>query len=248
LIPQNQFNMRPLLTIAFLSVILFPSCKYVTGKRISGNGNVIVQPRTFSGYTNIDASGALYVYVKQDSAFSVKVETDDNLQQYVVIEQDGNTLRVKQQNNTNLDATGKIKIYISAPLFEGLDVSGASKIIGENVITANEAIKIDVSGASDAELELKAPKVSAEITGASNLELKGQTKDLRIEGSGASHAKCFELLSENADVDVAGASSAEVFASVKLDAEASGASHIRYKGNATVSPDASGAGSIKKVE
>ena len=86
------------------------------------------------------------------------------------------------------------------------------------------------------------------MTGASSLKLKGQTKDLHIEGSGASHAKCFELLSENATVDVAGASSVEVFASVKLNADASGASDVRYKGNAAVSQSASGAGSVKKVE
>ena len=241
--------MNRFFTAAFFFAILFSSCKYVIGKRINGNGKVITQSRTFSGFTRVDVSSAIDLYVKQDSVFSVKVETDENLQQHIIIEQDGNTLRIKQQNNTNLDATGKIKVYVSAPLFKSLEASGACDIIGENVLTATDEISIDVTGASDAELELKAPKVSAEMTGASNVKLKGQTKDLHIEGTGASHAKCYELLSENADVDVTGASSAEVFASVKLKAEASGASNIRYKGNATmVSQSASGAGSVKKVE
>ena len=189
-------------TAALFSAILFSSCKYVIGKRINGNGKVITQTRTFSGFTGVDVSSAIDLYVKQDSVFSVKVETDENLQQHIIIEQDGNTLRIKQQNNTNLDATGKIKVYVSAPLFKSLEASGACDIIGENVLTATDEISIDVTGASDAELELKAPKVSAEMTGASNVKLKGQTKDLHIEGTGASHAKCYELLSENADVDV----------------------------------------------
>ena len=240
--------MNRFLTVALFSVILFSSCRYVTGKRIKGNGNVITQSRTFSGFTGVDVGSAIHLYVKQDSAFSVKVETDDNLQQYILIEQDGNTLRIKQKNNANLDATGRIKVYVSAPLFKDLDASGACDIIGENLLSATDEIDIDVSGASDAELELKAPKVSAEMTGASNLKLKGQTKDLHIEGSGASHAKCFELLSENATVDVAGASSVEVFASIKLKADASSASDVRYKGNAAVSQSASGAGSVKKAD
>ena len=240
--------MNRFVTIAFLSVTLFSSCSYVTGKRIKGNGNVITQVRTFSGFTGVDVSSAIHLYIKQDSAFSVKVEADDNLQQYILIEQDGNTLRIKQKNNTNLDATGRIKVYVSAPLFKNLDASGACNIIGENLLSVSDEIDIDVSGASDAELELKAPKVSAEMTGASSLKLKGQTKDLHIEGSGASHAKCFELLSENATVDVAGASSVEVFASVKLKGEASGASDVRYKGNATITQSSSGAGSVKKVD
>ena len=215
---------------------------------MKGSGNVVTQTRSFSGFTGVDVSSAIHLYVKQDSSFSVKVETDDNIQSYVLIKQDGNTLRIMQAENANLDATGKIKVYVSAPLINTLDASGACKIIGENVLTATDEINVDVSGASSAELELKAPEVSGEMTGASDLRLKGQTKDLRIKGSGASHAYCYSLLSETAEVDVAGASSADVFASVKLKAEASGSSHVRYKGNAAVNQSTSGAGSVKKVE
>ena len=50
-------------------------------------------------------------------------------------------------------------------------------------------------------------------------------------------------------MDISGAGSAEVYASVKLDAEVSGAGTVRYKGNATnVSQHVSGAGSVNKVE
>ncbi len=240
--------MNRFFAVTLLSVILFTSCRYVTGKRVKGSGNVVTQTRSFSGFTGVDVSSAIHLYVKQDSSFSVKVETDDNIQSYVLIKQDGNTLRIMQAENANLDATGKIKVYVSAPLINTLDASGACKIIGENVLTATDEINVDVSGASSAELELKAPEVSGEMTGASDLRLKGQTKDLRIKGSGASHAYCYSLLSETAEVDVAGASSADVFASVKLKAEASGSSHVRYKGNAAVNQSTSGAGSVKKVE
>ena len=72
--------MNRFVTIAFLSVTLFSSCRYVTGKRIKGNGNVITQVRTFSGFTGVDVSSAIHLYLKQNSAFSVKGEADDNLQ------------------------------------------------------------------------------------------------------------------------------------------------------------------------
>ena len=215
---------------AFLFLTLFTACTYMGGKKIRGNGNVVTQAKTFSGFTEVEVGSAIHLYVKQDSAFSVKVEVDENLQQYIIIEQDGGTLRIKQKNNTSLDATGSIKVYVSAPLFKRLEASGACKIIGENLLGATDEISLDINGASEGDFELKAPKVIADISGASNLKLRGKTKDFFLEGSGASHAKCFELLAENADVDVAGASSADVFASVSLKADASGASDIRYKG------------------
>ena len=244
----NQLSMNRFFAIAFFAAVVFSSCRYVKGNRIKGSGKVVTQARTFSGFTVVEVNNAILLYVKQDSSFSVKVETDDNLQEYIVLKQDGNTLVIEQKNNTSLNATGKIKVYISAPVFKDLDASGACTIIGENLLSTTDEIEVSVSGASDAELELKSPRISAEMTGASSLHLKGQTKDLDIEGSGASHAKCFELLSENANIDVDGASSAEVFASVKLDADASGASHITYKGNATVGQSVNGAASVKKVE
>ena len=57
-----------------------------------------------------------------------------------------------------------------------------------------------------------------------------------------------DLLTENTRVDISGASSADVFASVKLDVQASGASGVKYRGAAAVTQDVSGASNVKKVD
>ena len=63
--------------LLIITAVLFSSCHYFGGKRINGSGKVISQARTFSGFTGVDVSSAITVYVKQDPSFSVKVETDD---------------------------------------------------------------------------------------------------------------------------------------------------------------------------
>lgn len=216
--------------------------------KIRGNGTIKTENRTAGKFTGLDVGGNIDLYVKQDSVRSVRVEADENLMQYIEVKMEGDKLVIQPKDGYNLSGSKHIKVYVSSPVFKRLEASGACDIIGENVLSSADEISVDVSGASSAELELKAPKVSGEMTGASNLKLKGQTKELYISGSGASHAKCFELLSENAEVDVSGASSADVFASVKLNADATGASDVRYKGNAAVSQHASGAGSVKKAD
>jgi hypothetical protein len=239
--------MKPLFSFALFSVILFSSCDHFRGRYIKGNGNVITQSRNFSNFNGVDVSSAIDLHVKQDSAFSVKVTIDEDLQPYIIVSEENGTLHIRQENNTSLNATGRIKVYVSAPLFKQLEASGACKVIGENTLTAPDNIDVHVTGASNAKLELDAPKISASMSGASDVTLKGRTKDLVIKGSGASHARCFDLNSENADVDVSGASSTELSASVRLDADASGASHIRYRGNAALSKNESGAGKVEKV-
>jgi hypothetical protein len=240
--------MNRLLILAFCSLVLFSSCHFLHGEHIKGSGNVITQARNVSNFTGVHVSGAIDLYLKQDSAFNVKVETDDNLQQYIIIGEENGILHIRQADNKNLDETGKIKVYVSAPLFKSMQASGACNMFSENMLSSNEAMNIDLTGSSDARLELKTPKVDAGLSGASTLMLKGEAKELFVEGSGSSNIKCFDLLTEQTKIDVSGACDAEVFASVKLDVHASGASDIKYKGNAAVSQDISGAGSVKKVE
>ena len=52
-----------------------------------------------------------------------------------------------------------------------------------------------------------------------SVKLRGQTKDFDIDLSGAGHAYCYDLLTENTTVEISGAGSAQVYASVKLKAE-----------------------------
>jgi hypothetical protein len=239
--------MKHIFLSSVLAVILFSSCHFF-GRGIKGDGNVISQVRAISDFSSIDVSSAIDVYITQDAAFSVKVETDNNLQEYIEVYKEGGVLHIRQRSNTNLDPSRDTKVYVSAPMYQRLEASGACSIIGSNMISSTGTVDIDLTGASNASLDIKAPKVSAGLNGASKITLKGETKDLLIDGHGASHVNCFDLSSENAAVDVSGASSAEVFASVKLDAEASGASHVRYKGNPVVSKNESGAGSVEKAD
>ena len=122
--------MKRIIVLLLLATAFFSSCKYVTGKKIRGNGNVITQPRSFTDFSGVKVSSAIHLYVKQDSVFSVKVETDENLQPYIIIGKEGDLLIIRQEDNTNLDATGRIKVYVSAPSFSMLDASGACKIYG----------------------------------------------------------------------------------------------------------------------
>jgi hypothetical protein len=236
------------LLIIVCSFIMLSSCHYFHGERVKGNGNIKKEQRTAGVFNSVEVSGDIDLYVKQDSARSISIETDENLLPYIEVRNDGDQLIISPKEGYNPDPSQAIKVYVSSPVFKGLEASGACKIVSENMITSGDAVNIHLSGASDAGLELKSPKVSVELNGASTMTLKGETKDLSAGASGASHIKGFDLLAENADVDVSGASNAEVFASVKLNAKASGASDVRYKGNAAVTRDESGASSVKKAE
>lgn len=235
-----------ILLIASAAALLFSSCRYFGGERIDGNGRVVTEQRNVGRFNSVDVGGALEVRVRQDAATSVKIEADENLQQYLEAYTEGNTLTIRQKKGYNLDPSREIIIYVSAPAFEDLDVSGASKLIGETPLTGNE-LGLHASGASEMNLELKVSKLDTEVSGSSTMELKGSASRFYTEATGASKARCLELVTDEAKVDVSGASDAEVTANKQLDIEASGASHVRYRGNANINQKSSGASDVEKV-
>ena len=229
-----------------LLISLLASCNYIDQKKVKGNGSIKTESRTAANFNGIDVSGGLDVYVRQDSAYSVKVEADENLQEYIIVRTDGDELVIEEKDGYN--PSGHIKIYVSSPNYKTFEASGACSIIGENKITVSNEIKIDLSGASHVDVELKAPKVDAETSGAGTITLKGETKDLFVETSGSGTIRCANLMAENVDVSISGAGNAQVYASVKLDVDVSGAGDVKYRGNATVSKSISGAGSVSKMD
>jgi hypothetical protein len=243
----NRTKTWLLLFLAF-PVLLF-SCQNILGKRVRGNGNVQTQDRPVSNFKNVEVGGSAKVYVSQGDHASVKVEVDENLQQFVEVAQEGNRVIVRERSGFNLVPTNELKIFVTAPVYNSIDVSGACDIIGQTKISNPEDLDMEVSGAGDIQMDVDAPNLKAHISGSGSINMKGQTKTVELELTGAAHAHCFDLLSEETTVDISGAGSAEVFASVKLDATVSGAGSVSYKGNAaTVNQHVSGAGSVHKME
>jgi uncharacterized protein YjbI with pentapeptide repeats len=238
--------MKAAVFISVLAIIL-SSCHFMN-HRIRGNGNVITQDRNIGSFDGIDVSSAFTVMITQDSACTVKVEADENLQEFIEVSVSGNTLHISQRRNTSLQSTRDMKIYVSAPTYAQIHVSGACNIIGQNKITNSKMVDVDLSGASNVTLDVTTPSVELEMSGASNANLKGETKDFKVISSGASKVKAFELLSENTNVDVSGAGHAEVFGSVTINADASGASNIQYRGKGNLIAHNSGAGSVNKAD
>ena len=241
--------MKKIMLILSIVVIVMPSCRYMWGKRVKGNGNIKTAEHAVSEFKNVEVSGAIELYVAQGATKPVTIETDENLLQYIEVNQEGNRIVIRSREGINPQPTNKIKVYVTAPVYNSIDVSGASNINGQSKITNTEKMELDVSGAGDINMDLTAPGISADISGAGAVNLRGETKSFDLTLTGAGKAHCFELLSEDTKVEISGAGDADVFASVKLNAEVSGAGSVRYKGGASqVNQQVSGAGSVKKVD
>jgi hypothetical protein len=212
---------------------------------VSGDGHVVSQQRNTDDFNSLDVSGGIKVQLRQEPARSVKVEIDQNLQEYIELYNDGKTLVIKQREGYNLNPSKDVVVYVAAPMFKDIEVSGACDIRGTGPLSSNEEMTIDASGASTVDLQITAGKLRSDLSGSCHVNLKGQVNELSIHASGSSDIRAFDLVADNVELDLSGSSDAEVNANKRLDVEASGASHVIYKGKPSITQKSSGASEVR---
>jgi hypothetical protein len=191
---------------------------------VKGNGNVQSESRDVRDFKAVDVSGIFSVEIVAQKDFDVRVEADENLLQYIRTEVNGGVLEIS--TSKRIKSSSGLKVLISAPNIEKLEVSGVAKVSLSNLKNAD--LNLDTSGAS-------------------KVNLSGETDKFVIDVSGASSIEAENLKTRAASIDASGASKISVFATESIRADASGASRITYTGGATdVVKKTSGASSVSE--
>lgn len=212
--------------VAVIAALLFASC---TG--VNGSGKVVTEDRKVEGhFTKISATSGLEVYVSQGNVSAISVETDDNLQRHIKTEVSGGTLKVF--TDKNILSSGAIRVSITLPVVEGIDISGGSSLKGKTVFKTDN-ITLDSNGGSHVEVTVEAKKLMLDSSGGSHITIGGNTNVLKLDSSGGSTIDAKALVAQTVDADASGGSNATVNALQKLAADASGGAHIYYVGTPT---------------
>lgn len=234
------------LSVLFFSIFFLLVNNSTEAQRVKGSGNVIDKGMAISPFESIEVSSAFTVELIQSGKEFVKIETDDNIMPYILVEVKGKNLRIRFKKGARIRKTTKLKAIIGFNELTKIRLSGATDLEAKELLTFDE-LTIKTSGASSLNLNLKAKQLFVDCSGASDLDLSGQVDKLNIELSGASELNAYLLHAKNCVADVSGASDAKIFASEKLSLEASGASSVEYKGNPTeVDVEEHSASSIRK--
>jgi hypothetical protein len=215
--------MKRILLFSFFALsILFLLSFNVSCIGMQGSGRIISEKRTLSGFTAIEAGGAVDVEVSQSDSYSVEVSTDDNILPNIITKVEGETLHISRQDKDFFN-NSTVHVKISLPKLSAIELSGASRGIANNI---------------------KSDKLNLEVSGASRLLMNGTVSELQSEVSGASKLDAKGLIADNVEIECSGASKAHVQANTSLKISAAGASKVVYSGTPKVVEESSGASSI----
>ena len=196
-------------------------------------------------FDSVEISNAFKATIVQSDQYRVSVTIDDNLLEHLVVEKRGETLHVGLKRGTSV-RNATLEASISLPEMSKVEASGASAVAISD-FTVSGDLDVKASGASSVLGRLVATVARLDLSGASRAELAGTANDTSIEASGASSARMEDFTVTNAAVSLSGASSADLNITGKLEkADLSGASTLKFTGNPVVGDVSTSGGS--KVE
>lgn len=223
--------------------VLLTSCDH---ERIRASGEVTSREFSFSAYSGLKVSNAFTVYVTfSDTEESIRIDANENIQDRILVQKDGNDLSIKLQKFTTIKGNPTLNAYITTKSLSNIDLSGASELTLENGWVSQDAI-IELSGASDFSGELSVDHLKLDMGGASTANIFGNVNALNAELSGSSEIRDYDLAVNRLNIELSGASEARVSVNEFIDIKASGASALYYKGDAVITnKKLSGASEIK---
>ena len=174
-----------------------------------GNGVIIIETRPLTSFVNVESSGTYDITIVQNSVSSITIEAESNLIPIIVTSIVGDRLIISVSENYSSDIG--IKLTISSPDFNSIEMSGTGNLVSQGDITV-DAFSIAISGVVD-----------TDISGSSDI----QTMVL----SGVGNIRNFDLISNDVVVVISGTGNIDVTANNTLDATISGTGNISYKGN-----------------
>ena len=197
---------------------------------VKGSGNVVTEIIPISGFSKVEVGNALQVTITEAADYSVAIDIDDNLVQYLDVKQVGETLEIRLQSGKSA-RSATMEARVSMPKLTAVKLSGASKGFVRGFVSGAN-FDARVSGASHLTAAIQALQTNVELSGASGVHFEGSGKTLTVKGSGASNANLEDFAVESATVELSGASVARLNVSAIIDPVLlSGASKLIHSGN-----------------
>lgn len=192
-----------------------------------------------TGFNAISMSGLWDVTIEQSEDFNVEVRGSEKQKEHYEIFMENGKLTIDYDSRfensfwkNNMFKEDKVKIYITLPSLEKLELKGAGDVNFGNFEETD--VTVDIAGAIHVDGRLAATNLEVDITGASSLELDGHGVFLDARVNGASRLDAYDYEADRVIVEAHGASSAKVYANESLEINKSFASRVSHRGDPEV--------------
>lgn len=173
------------LLAAALAVTAYMSCRATTvwGKRIKGSDRIITKTIDTPEFDAITASRAVRVIVA-DCEGKTRIEANDNLMDWVVVEEEDGTLEVTIDKS--ITSVSNVEVTVTLPgrgrTIRSLEASSAASIRSE-VPLKGERTRLDASSSAKIETTCESDRCSVAASSAAGIKARLHTGTCSLEAS-----------------------------------------------------------------
>jgi hypothetical protein len=181
-----------------IGVIIMASiiCSNTACKQKTGSGKVTTQSRAVNGFNKIKLAGVFKVILRQDNIDAVKVETDDNLQPYVEVMVNNQTLLIRMKENTSITKATKMIVYVSFKNINEIQNKMVGNLVSDGTINADKLTYISTA-VGGTNLALAVNNLDMNISAVGNTTLTGKAITCNFVNSAVGNFDGKELLIDN---------------------------------------------------
>jgi hypothetical protein len=239
---RNSFYLLLILSVLGASGL---ACR-VSG--LTGSGRIASETREVAGFSRINVSDGMNLFIEQSREESLRIEAEDNILPLIETSVSAGTLTIEYDRSSrslfrSFRTTSPVKIYVTLNDIEEIEASGGSDVEAGSVQA--DQLTIRVSGGGDIRIdELQVETLDLELSGGSQAHLSGEARMQRVQASGGGRYQAGDLKSRTVRIQMSGGGYADINASDELEANLSGGSRVEYSGEPRVSKDTSGGSSV----
>jgi hypothetical protein len=198
---------------------------------VHGNGKVVKEERSISGFDAIAVSNGIDVLISQDTFEKVVVEADENIQKILKTELKEGKLKIYLDEGVN--NASKMKVYVTLKQLKSLEGNSGADVRSASRINA-ESLKIHASSGSDVKMEVSCSQLFLDSSSGSDLTVSGSAQWLKASSSSGSDLNAAKLMAEKGEVSASSGSDLDVAVSKEIKAHASSGADVTVYGNPAI--------------
>jgi hypothetical protein len=225
--------MRQVLTAALFSFATLASVAQ-KNQSIEGNGKIVTRDVAVKSFDVLVASGVYELMLAQGATESLRIEADENLQEYFTVKNEGSKLVIDMDKLKNKNMRGqklKMKVYITFKTLKSMDLSMVGNVRSDENLSFGD-VKITNRSVGNVDLKLTAGKMTLENQSVGNVTLTGKAQDAVFRNEGVGNLNAGDFSAQTVDIRNTGVGNAEVNAALELKVEDSFMGKVKNVGAA----------------
>jgi hypothetical protein len=222
-------------TFYFLAIPLLFLSFSCSERTTFSSGEEIKEKKALTGVTRLQVDGVFNLTISQSNEESIEVEGDEAMVNKLLIDQEGELLSLKMEENIEdgFFDDKNLKIHISIKDLKEFNYEGVGNVKTMGLFKVAD-LKLVGNGVGNLELELDAQEIDADFDMVGNIKLRGKANHAIFLNNGIGNLDASELIVQNMDVNSSGIGKVEVNCVGDLSLVVDGIGKVSYTGNPRV--------------